>query len=186
MWRRRGPSLRMPQCPRYRQATNADAVPHSLHSFQQRSPTTKTVLKRHGGAPVTERSPSRMYPVSMAASNYAASERRPAKQLRRLNSKIALVKSTSHLMDIEPDPAPSSDTNSTSDLRPCHSCKTAPKRKRDLENYMECKRCVERACYICARECMGCQKAICKKCIVEVGEEGDPWCLECYSTCINT
>lgn len=155
----------------------------SGHSSQQRSsPASRGLLKLHGYAPQTDN--SRMYPVS--AATYISSERRPTKQMRRTNPKIALVKSTSHLMDIEPDPAPSTHTNTHSDLRPCHSCKTAPKRKRDLENYMECKRCDERACYICARICVGCERATCKKCVVEVGEEGHSWCLDCYSRRINS
>jgi hypothetical protein len=159
----------------------------SGHSTQHRSsPASKGVLKLHAYGYPAEQSTSRMYPVSAAASACITSESRPTKQMRRTNPKIALVKSASHLMDTESDPAPSSNTNSNSDLRPCHACMTAPKRRRDLENYMDCKRCVERACYICARECVGCEKAICKKCIVEVGEEGDSWCLDCYSKRINS
>ena len=160
---------------------------HSGHSTQQRSsPTSKGLLKLHGYATPLENGTGRMYAVSAAASTYITSERRPTKQIRRTNPKIALVKSTSHLMDIEPSPTTSTNTTHNSDLRPCHACKTAPKRKRDLENYMECRRCDERACYICARICVACDKAICKKCIVEVGEEGDSWCLDCYSRRINS
>lgn len=73
-----------------------------------------------------------------------------------------------------------------SDLRSCHACNKAPKRKKDLENYLDCRRCEGRTCFICARQCVGCDKAICKKCIVEVGEEGDAWCLDCYSRNINS
>ena len=164
-----------------------------ISNFHSRSsPISKGLLRLHGHGPIFEASGSRMFPASAAASTYTTSDRRPVKQLRRLNPKIALVKAPSYLMDIEPDPTPSSsstgstESHTNSDLRPCHACKTAPKRKRDLENYMGCKRCDGRTCYICARECLGCHKAICKKCIVEVGEEGDPWCLECYSRHINS
>lgn len=168
-----------------RAESDEDGLKFNSHSMQHRlSPAGKGILKLHGYATPLDNSTSRMYPVS--AATYIASERRPAKQMRRINPKIALMKGTSHLMDVEPNPAPSLNTNSNSDLRPCHACKTAPKRKRDMENYMECKRCDERACYICARICVGCEKAICKKCIVEVGEEGHSWCLDCYSERINS
>lgn len=116
----------------------------------------------------------------------ASLERRPVKQMKRV-----LVKTSSHLMDIEPDPVlrPSPvqrvDSHTKSDLSPCHICSTAPKRKRDLEGYMDCQRCTEKTCYICARQCLRCEKAICKECIVEIGQEGEPWCLECYQH-INT
>lgn len=125
-------------------------------------------------------------------SRYPNSERRPLKQMKRLGQKISLLKSPSHLMDIEPT-FPSSVSNMESqsiaclDLRPCHACQSAPKRKRDLENYLDCRRCDERTCYICARQCYGgCGKAVCQKCTVEVGQEGDPWCLDCYSRNINS
>jgi hypothetical protein len=119
-------------------------------------------------------------------STYTLTERRPAKQLRRLNPRATLVKSTSHLMETETEPAPSR-SNAVSDLRSCHACQSAPKRNKDLENYLDCRRCEGRTCYICARQCYGgCGKAVCKKCIVEVGKEGDPWCLDCYARNINT
>ncbi|KAF1969185.1 hypothetical protein BU23DRAFT_539982 [Bimuria novae-zelandiae CBS 107.79] len=110
-------------------------------------------------------------------------ERRPVKQMKRSNPR--LVKAPSHLMDIEVDmpsspPVQKAVTQPSSDLRSCHACGSAPKRKRDLENYLDCRRCEERTCYICARKCSGCQREICKECIVEIGKEGDPWCLECY------
>jgi hypothetical protein len=120
------------------------------------------------------------------------SERRPVKQIKRLSPKASLIKSTSHLMDIDfdvPTPCQRTDTPlsapAVSDLRSCHACNKAPKRKKDLENYLDCRRCEGRTCFICARQCTGCSKAICKKCIVEVGEEGDAWCLDCYSRNIN-
>jgi hypothetical protein len=116
------------------------------------------------------------------------SERRPVKQMKRFSPKATLVKSTSHLMDVEPElPKVNTHAHTVNDLRPCHACKSAPKRRRDLENYLDCRRCDGRTCYICARQCFGgCGKAICKKCIVEVGEEGDPWCLDCYARNINS
>jgi hypothetical protein len=120
----------------------------------------------------------------------ALAERRPVKQLKRFSSpKASLLKSTSHLMEIENEP-PSHLPHPpypVSDTRPCHACKSAPKRKRDLENYLDCKRCVERTCYICARVCFGgCGRTVCNTCIVEVGEEGDPWCLDCYARKLNS
>ncbi|KAJ4372121.1 hypothetical protein N0V83_003894 [Neocucurbitaria cava] len=55
-----------------------------------------------------------------ATMNAAASERRPVKQLKRHGPKAVLVKSTSHLMDIEPDLPPTVQLAVT-DLRPCHT-----------------------------------------------------------------
>jgi hypothetical protein len=113
---------------------------------------------------------------------------------KRLSPKATLVKTPSHLMDIDldldlPSPCQRTDvqphTQPVSDLRSCHVCNKAPKRRKELENYLDCRRCEGRTCFICARQCAGCSKAICKKCIVEVGEEGDAWCLDCYSRNIN-
>jgi hypothetical protein len=137
---------------------------------------------------------NRTHPYSgcPASPFYPCSERRPAKQMKRLSPKAPLVKPTSHLMDIEPESSTSLSTtdaaqNPVTDLRPCHACKSAPKRRKDLENYLDCRRCDGRTCYICARQCFGrCGKAVCKKCVVEVGEEGDPWCLDCYARNINS
>lgn len=122
------------------------------------------------------------------------SERRPVKQMKRISPKATLTKSTSHLMDLEPelsrhdhDTHTQPHFHAVSDLRPCHACNSAPRRKKDLENYLDCLRCDGRTCYICARQCFGgCGKAVCKKCIVEVGEDGDPWCLDCYARDINS
>jgi hypothetical protein len=134
------------------------------------------------------------YSVYSASPLFSATDRRPVKQMKRTSPKSTLVKSTSHLMDIEPDLPPTSSrddaqshSHSITDLRPCHACKSAPKRRKDLENYLDCRRCDGRTCYICARQCFGgCGKAVCKKCIVEVGQEGDPWCLDCYARNINS
>lgn len=110
------------------------------------------------------------------------SERRPMKQMKRQNPQITLTKSTSHLMDMDTEPLP----QPTLTIRPCHACNSAPKRKRDLDSYSDCRRCEERTCYICARQCIGgCGKTVCKKCTVEVGEEGDAWCLDCYARNLN-
>lgn len=115
-----------------------------------------------------------------------AMDHRPVKQMKRLSPKIALVKSTSHLMDTDITSPASAYTSvevqphAVSDLRACHACKSAPKRKKELENYMDCNRCIGRTCYICARQCLGgCGKKICKECTAEVGQEGDSWCLDC-------
>lgn len=119
-------------------------------------------------------------------------DRRPVKQMKRLSPKSTLTKSTSHLMDLEPelsryDHDARAHSHSVTNLRPCHACNSAPRRKKDLENYLDCLRCDGRTCYICARQCFGgCGKAVCKKCIVEVGEDGDPWCLDCYARDINS
>jgi hypothetical protein len=114
-----------------------------------------------------------------------AIDHRPTKQTKRLSPKLALAKSTSHLMDTDASPAICS-TNAQvqpyaiNDLRACHACKSAPKRKKDLENYMDCKRCVGRTCYICARQCLGgCGRKVCRECTAEVGQERDSWCLDC-------
>ncbi|KAK7180734.1 hypothetical protein PSPO01_13176 [Paraphaeosphaeria sporulosa] len=153
-------------------------------SISRTSPTSEGHIRLYGHDPASHEA---TVPRTFSRSpKLASSERRPVKQMKRLH-----VKTPSHLMDTEPDLVPSSppvqrvDSHTKSDLSPCHVCSTAPKRKRDLEGYMDCQRCTERTCYICARECLGCQKAICKECIVEIGQDGEPWCLECYQH-INT
>jgi hypothetical protein len=161
-------------------------------TLSRRAHQQRTSPARHTQAHST--SPNRDLPYSVCSppSMYSTSDRRPVKQMKRYSPKATLVKSTSHLMDIETDFPPSISGPETqprpvTDLRPCHACKSAPKRRKDLENYLDCRRCVGRTCYICARQCFGgCGKAVCKKCIVEVGEEGDPWCLDCYARNINS
>lgn len=155
------------------------------HTWSQRTfPTSEGQIRLYGHNPAChDASTPRTF---SKAPMFAGSERRPVKQMKRLNPKPSLAKTPSHLMEVEQDVAPSSppvqkaDTHIKSDLSACHVCSTAPKRRRDLEGYMDCQRCSERTCYICARECSGCQKAICKECIVELGQDGEPWCLECY------
>lgn len=119
--------------------------------------------------------------------SYAPMEHRPVKQVKRISPKVTLVKSTSHVMDTDVSTSSPVDWTSTqvqlhavTDLRACHACKSAPKRRKDLENYMDCKRCVGRTCYICARQCLGgCGKKVCRECTAEVGQERDSWCLDC-------
>ncbi|KAF2635308.1 hypothetical protein P280DRAFT_195749 [Massarina eburnea CBS 473.64] len=148
------------------------------------SPTSRGVFNRsQGHDPASASNNHKMYPVSVAG-HHATSDRRPMKQMKRTNPK--LEKHPSHLMEIETELTPSSSERPQPsyahlNLRSCHVCSTAPKRKRELEEYMDCRRCEGRTCYICARQCFRCGKAICKKCTVEAGEEGDSWCLECFS-----
>jgi hypothetical protein len=162
------------------------------HMHQQRSSSTSRRSHAHGTSFCdNNRNHNHTHGGYSALPPYTSSDRRPVKQTKRLSPKAALVKSTSHLMDIEPDlptslSKPDAHQHAATDLRPCHACKSAPKRRKDLENYLDCRRCVGRTCYICARQCFGgCGQAVCKKCIVEVGEEGDPWCLDCYARNIN-
>ena len=118
---------------------------------------------------------------------YTTVEHRPMKQIKRISPKLALVKSTSHVMDTDASLSPAVgctngqvQIHAITDLRACHACKSAPKRKKDLENYMDCKRCVGRTCYICARQCLGgCGRKVCRECTAEVGQERDSWCLDC-------
>lgn len=139
-------------------------------------------------SPAFEHNSDRSYALYTMAPDYRASEHRPVKQVKYINSKLALVKSTSHLMDTDAGASqpvaftvPQTHAHVFTDLRACHACKSAPKRKRDLENYMDCMRCEGRTCYICARQCLGgCEKKICKECTSEVGPEGDSWCLDCF------
>lgn len=99
-----------------------------------------------------------------------SSGHRPMKQLKRTIPKITV-----------PTTASAPPVHSSSDLRACHICHSAPKRKRDLENYLECESCAQRACFICARECAGgCRKQLCSRCSVEVGRVGDTYCLGCF------
>jgi hypothetical protein len=67
-------------------------------------------------------------------------------------------------------------------LQPCHICHKKPKQKTDLDSYTTCKKCGERTCYICIRECQGgCNdKTICSSCCVEYGEDGTVACFDCY------
>ena len=148
------------------------------HALLSRSPTSEAFVRLHPAA----HGPNeyRTFSKTSAPPNF---ERRPVKQMKRTNPKLA--KTSSHLMDIEVDipsspPVQRAHIPTSSDLRSCHACGTAPKRKRELENYMDCLKCEQRTCYICARQCSGCQKDACKDCVVEVGEEGEPWCLTCY------
>ncbi|KAF1951826.1 hypothetical protein CC80DRAFT_480165 [Byssothecium circinans] len=148
------------------------------------SPAGRGSLRLLGHNAALDSNSHRMYPVSATAAPHATSERRPIKQMRRSNLK--LEKQPSRLMDIEPDPAHSSSdkahrSNTSSDLRPCHVCNAAPKWKRELEEYMDCRRCEGRTCYICARQCFRCGQALCRKCTAEDKNNGDTWCLECYS-----
>jgi hypothetical protein len=159
---------------------NADAIARNLTRQQRSSPNRETTRLQFHNTPPFVNNGNLSYAVFPARANEYTSERRPMKQLKRLSPKATLVKSTSHLMDID------THSHAVSDLRPCHACKLAPKRRKDLENYLDCRRCEGRTCYICARQCVGgCRKAICKKCIVEVGQEGEAWCLDCYSRNIN-
>ncbi|KAI4921366.1 hypothetical protein J4E85_008711 [Alternaria conjuncta] len=145
-------------------------------------------LHLHNTPPFESNNNNLPYALFPSKPHEYTSERRPVKQLKRLSPKASLVKSTSHLMDVDLDaPSPcQTQPHAVSDLRSCHACNKAPKRRKDLENYLDCTRCEGRTCFICARQCVGCSKATCKKCIVEVGEEGDAWCLDCYSRNLNS
>jgi hypothetical protein len=145
-------------------------------------------------SPAFEHNSDRSYALYTASPEYTTLEHRPVKQVKRLTPKLALVKSTSHLMDIDNSTSlPMGFTNvqvqppAVTDLRACHACKSAPKRRKDLENYTDCKRCDGRTCYICARQCLGgCEKTVCTECTVEVGQEWDSWCLDCFSRKSNS
>ncbi|KAL6159452.1 hypothetical protein ACJQWK_06038 [Exserohilum turcicum] len=178
-----------------------DDTPHINHHIprQHRASLSRETTRPHvsGSSSSSSRTPppfdpnndTNNLPYAVAPSRHhdCPSDRRPVKQLKRLSPpKAALVKSTSHLMDVDIDAPPVCDSRAVSDLRSCHACNKAPKRKKDLENYLDCTRCQGRTCFICARQCVACDKATCKKCIVEVGEDGDAWCLDCYSRSINS
>jgi hypothetical protein len=66
-------------------------------------------------------------------------------------------------------------------LTPCHICHKAPRLKKDLEAYADCRTCEERTCYICIRQCevANCGRKVCRQCCVEQGENGDVYCLDC-------
>lgn len=163
-------------------------------SLQRLSPSAgREMLKRHClGHTVTDN--NNWTTVPPQGPMHLVPETRPQKQLRRTASKkhFTLIKSNLHLMEVENDTSPassssSSNTSTALDLRACHICHTAPKRKKVLENYQECKRCTEHTCFICVRQCAdGCREKICRKCCVEVGEEGDTLCLGCYARSLNS
>ncbi|KAF9699770.1 hypothetical protein EKO04_002294 [Ascochyta lentis] len=152
------------------EASHPDRGPHPQHS------------------PAFEYTNDRPHTFHTPVAEFRTSEHRPVKQIKRTSPKLALVKSTSHLMDTDIGATlpmgvktTQSQPYAVTDLRACHACKSAPKRKRDLENYMDCTRCDGRTCYICARQCLGeCGKTVCRECSSEVGEEGDSWCLDCF------
>ncbi|KAF2806771.1 uncharacterized protein BDZ99DRAFT_465567 [Mytilinidion resinicola] len=75
---------------------------------------------------------------------------------------------------------PATSKPSSHDLRSCKICHKAPTRNRDLETYISCQACGERACQICTRMCEGgCAKLVCSACCKEVGNDGDAWCVRC-------
>lgn len=177
-----GPCDRLP-------GTSVNVGCSSHTSCQRLSPHAGRPLKRHAVGHTAPDSNSRTTLYTQVP--YLASEARPFKHLKRTSPKAKpnFVKSTSHLMDVETDvPSSTHHTSPNQDLRPCHICHTAPKRKKDLENYHACKRCQENTCFICARQCAdsGCRETICRKCCVEVGEEGDTLCLGCYARNVNS
>ncbi|KZM26294.1 uncharacterized protein EKO05_0002240 [Ascochyta rabiei] len=135
-------------------------------------------------SPAFEHNNDRSYASYAPAPDRRTSEHRPVKQIKRASHKLAFVKSTSHLMDTDTPMGlkiAQSQQHAVTDLRACHACKSAPRRKRDLENYMDCMRCHGRTCFICARQCLGvCGMKVCRECTSEVGEEGDSWCLDCF------
>ncbi|KAF2831546.1 hypothetical protein CC86DRAFT_342459 [Ophiobolus disseminans] len=175
-----------------RKRLEGDEGPNPSCMHQQRpSPSSRSYARLHAHNTTSfEINRNLSYPAFSASPLFSALERRPVKQIKRLSPKASLIKSTSHLMDVDLDltpPKPETHSHAVIDLRSCHACKSAPKRRKDLENYLDCRRCEGRTCYICARQCFGgCGKAVCKKCIVEVGEEGDPWCLDCYARNLNS
>lgn len=175
--------------PKLRTSATQELYPAGLGKRKRQtgdeSPSRYNALLRgtHGPKHVVS---SNLYETHDRPSASTFQERRPMKQLKRSTPKITLNKSTSHLMDLALD-SPDIPARILCDLRSCHACNLAPKRRAELENYLDCQRCDGRTCFICARECVGgCGKAVCKRCIVEVGQEGDSWCLECYSRNINS
>jgi hypothetical protein len=174
------------------QFSRSNMVDRNIPRQQRSSPSRDGTRVHLYSTPPYECSNNLSYALFPSRPHDYTSERRPLKMPKRLSPKAGLVKTPSHLMDMDldlPSPCQRNDVQRhippVSDLRSCHACNKAPKRKTELENYLDCRRCEGRTCFICARQCAGCSKAICKKCIVEVGEEGDAWCLDCYSRHIN-
>lgn len=174
--------------------TDVDKI--RIHAHHSSPASNRGSVRFHSPTHGTHSLGNRAHRYSPSSQGYTRSEGRPVKQLKRLNPKVSLVKMPSHLMDLDLDLGFPANTNTTTpaatptptdtDLRACHICHSAPKRKKDLENYLQCQTCEQRACYICARECSGgCQKRLCSKCCVEDREEGDAWCLMCYERKFN-
>lgn len=136
------------------------------------------------------RSPMKISPETASSK---PSNLRPTKNPRRLvfPKKVTFQKQASfQMMDVEPenfDPTSNlpqaltfpTKPPTTTNLQPCHICKKAPKRKSDLDNYLECSRCIGRTCFICVRNCVKCHKDLCSTCCKEIGEDGDTWCRDC-------
>lgn len=175
-------------------ADTQNQSPHHWHIMTDSQHDVSGLGKRkrvHDGDAAHSTRGSRLQHASALNHNsdrsYATSEQRPMKQIKRVVPKLAFAKSTSHLMDTDIGTSPpvggangQVQPHAVNDLRACHACKSAPKRKSDLENYMDCKRCIGRTCYICARQCLGgCGRKVCRECTAEVGQERDSWCLDC-------
>ncbi|KAF2663055.1 hypothetical protein K491DRAFT_686211 [Lophiostoma macrostomum CBS 122681] len=176
-------------------ADNADCGSHN--TFQRTSPDgNRTYRIFQTQTHAASDHPPWAYRLSPNPMTYTMTEGRPIKQAKRtvhVSRKTTLTKQASHLMDIESDTPleakiPPPIDHSASDLRPCHICHKAPKRRKDLENYLQCQACEHRACYVCSRSCSsnGCGKQLCSKCCVEVGEEGNTWCLGCYQRSVHS
>ena len=183
-----GPPTYEPPDMRFEKDRLANSASRNILRQHRSSPSRETTRLHRHNTPPFEPNSSLSYSSFPSKPCEYTSDRRPVKQLKRISPKATLAKSTSHLMDVDLDTPPpcQSQPHPVSDLRSCHACNKAPTRKKDLENYLDCRRCEERTCYICARQCVGCRKSICKKCIVEVGEEGDAWCLDCYARTLNS
>lgn len=175
----------------YTSETTPSHLPNTWTAMPESEPTTGPLGKRkrqrdiedehipHSDAVTAAQQHARLPPYKSQLRS------RPIKQTR-LSPK--LQKLPSHLMEHEiglPESklaAPGLHLQRTAeiDLRPCHICHSAPKRRRELENYLQCQACDKRACYICARQCSGkCGKQLCSKCCAEVGEEGATFCFGC-------
>ncbi|EFQ95527.1 hypothetical protein PTT_06332 [Pyrenophora teres f. teres 0-1] len=126
---------------RKRQAAD-HGPPASMSRPHRSSPSRDATRMHHHNTPPFDSNSSLPYSSFPSKSCEHTSDRRPVKQLKRISPKATLAKSTSHLMDVDLDtPAPHQPQSyAVSDLRSCHACKKAPTRKKDLENYLDCRR----------------------------------------------
>jgi hypothetical protein len=129
-------------------------------------------------------------PADERRAQFAGAVGQPLLKIRRLISKrdrrpLRESSSTNGTSSTTAPPPPPRDDGSSGLLQRCHICAKAPRMKKDLDGYKDCWRCRRRTCYVCVRMCETTHcggRKICRACCVEVGEDGDVFCLDCFGS----